>query len=84
MFMIQLSGTHEGGSTCHLTRRLMVVRKRGGMGSTTSSRKIPGGFPYLSCESKQLSINILSDYNMVDTAFSVLCHRIPGTTAAIT
>lgn len=52
MLIMQLSGTHVGGKTCHLTSRLIVVRKRGGMGSTTSSRKIPGGFPSLSCKSK--------------------------------
>lgn len=49
MLMMQLSGTQEGGSTCHLISRLIVVRRRGGMGSTTSSRIIPGGFPFLSC-----------------------------------
>lgn len=49
MFTIQLSGTHVGGRTCHLTSLLIITLNRWGIGSTSSFWRIPGGLPFLSC-----------------------------------
>lgn len=49
---MQLLGTAVGGRTCHPTSLLMIDTNKGGRGSTSSSRIIPGGFPFLSCQSK--------------------------------
>lgn len=52
MFTIQLFGTHVIGKTCHLTILLIICLNKGGKGSTSSSLRIPGGFPFLSCNMK--------------------------------
>lgn len=56
MLTMQLSGIQVGGSTCHFTSLLMITLKRGGRGSTVSLQRMPGGFPFLSCQQKSKTL----------------------------
>lgn len=50
MLTMQLSGMQDVGNTCQRTNLLIITLKRTGIGSGATFRRMPGGFPSLSCQ----------------------------------